>query len=50
MGFQPVVNSRLLIGDDIYTIGEHPNAPGVPYGQEGRQGTVYPKIKSIRRQ
>lgn len=41
MGFQPSVNEKLIIDGDTYTIGEHPNAKGVPYGQEGRQGTVY---------
>lgn len=41
MGFQPEVNERLVINGSMYIVGEHPNAPGVPYGQEGRQGTVY---------
>ncbi|QGQ98824.1 hypothetical protein EHS13_30070 [Paenibacillus psychroresistens] len=41
MGFQPSVNEKLVIDGETYTIGEHPNARGVPYGQEGRQGTVY---------
>lgn len=41
MAFQTEANSILEINGEIYTIGEHPYAPGVPYGQEGRQGTVY---------
>jgi len=41
MAFQTEVDSRLVINGDTYMIGEHPFAPGVPYGQEGRQGTVY---------
>ncbi|GFN30954.1 hypothetical protein [Paenibacillus xylaniclasticus] len=41
MGFQPKVNAEISINGHKYTIGEHPGAPGVPYGQEGRQGTVY---------
>lgn len=41
MSFQTDVNAKLLINGEAFTIGEHPYAPGVPYGQEGRQGTVY---------
>lgn len=41
MGFQPEVNARIHINGKAYTVGAHPQAPGVPYGQEGRQGTVY---------
>jgi len=41
MGFQPKVNAGIGINGHKYAIGEHPGAPGVPYGQEGRQGTVY---------
>ncbi|WP_239617466.1 hypothetical protein [Cohnella mopanensis] len=41
MSFQPEVRARLSINGKPYTIGEHPQAAGVPYGQEGRQGTVY---------
>ena len=41
IGFQPEVNERLVINGHTYTVGEHPHAPDVPYGQEGRQGTVY---------
>lgn len=41
MAFQPQVNGSLTINGLDYTIMEHPYAPGVPYGQEGRQGIVY---------
>ncbi len=41
MGFQTQVNARMAISGTSYAIGEHPYAPGMPYGQEGRQGTVY---------
>lgn len=41
MGFQPEVNARIHVNGKAYSIGAHPQAPGVPYGQEGRQGTVY---------
>lgn len=41
MGFQPDVNTALILNGRKYTIGEHPNAPSIPYGQEGRQGVVY---------
>lgn len=41
MAFQTEVNSILEVNGEIFSIGEHPYAPGVPYGQEGRQGTVY---------
>lgn len=41
MAFQTEVHSKLVINGETYAIGEHPFAPGVPYGQEGRQGTVY---------
>ncbi len=41
MAFQPNVGDVLLIDDVPYHIGEHPAAPGMPYGQEGRQAIVY---------
>lgn len=41
MSFQPEVNARIHINGKTYLIGAHPQAPGVPYGQEGRQGNVY---------
>ncbi|MFD0588494.1 hypothetical protein ACFQZE_10810 [Paenibacillus sp. GCM10027627] len=50
MAFQTEVHSKLVINGDTYLIGEHPFAPGVPYGQEGRQGTVYLLQTEDRRQ
>ena len=41
MTFQPSVNQELSIDGTLYRIAEHPAARGVPYGQEGRQATVY---------
>jgi hypothetical protein len=41
MSFQPTAGDRLEIGGRTYRIAEHPNAPGVPYGQEGRAAIVY---------
>jgi len=41
MPFQPQVNQALTIGDVTYHVAEHPAAPGIPYGQEGRAATVY---------
>lgn len=35
------VHERLVIDQHPFLVGEHPQAPGIPYGQEGRQGTVY---------
>lgn len=46
MSFQPQVNQTLTIGDTEYRIAEHPAASGIPYGQEGRQATVYQLISS----
>jgi hypothetical protein len=41
MPFQPQVNATITIDGIAYRIAEHPAAPGMPYGQEGRQATVY---------
>lgn len=41
MSFQPEAGARVEINGNAYAIGAHPNAPSLPYGQEGRQGTVY---------
>ena len=41
MSFLPNVGDKLTISGVTYTIGEHPFAPGMPYGQEGRAATVY---------
>jgi|GEM_PF-2424332 len=41
MPFRPNVNDELTINGITYRIAEHPAAPGIPYGQEGRAGIVY---------
>jgi hypothetical protein len=41
MPFQPAVGDELNIDGATYRIAEHPSAPGMPYGQEGRQAVVY---------
>lgn len=41
MAFQPAVREHIQLSGYRYAVGEHPHAPGIPYGQEGRQGTVY---------
>lgn len=41
MSFQPNYNELLNIKNKTYYIAEHPYAPGMPYGQEGRQAVVY---------
>jgi serine/threonine protein kinase len=41
MSFQPQVGDVLTIRGVDYKVAEHPAAPGIPYGQEGRQGIVY---------
>lgn len=41
MAFSPSVNQGLQIGSVTYRVAEHPAAPGIPYGQEGRAATVY---------
>ena len=41
MSFHPAVNEPLEIDKIDYTVAEHPNARGLPYGQEGRAGTVF---------
>jgi len=41
MAFRPNVDGTLVISDVAYSIVEHPAAPGIPYGQEGRQAVVY---------
>ncbi|MDY7077911.1 MAG: hypothetical protein SXV54_13430, partial [Chloroflexota bacterium] len=44
MPFQPQVSQDLIIDNVTYCIAEHPAAPGIPYGQEGRQAIVYQLI------
>jgi peptide/nickel transport system substrate-binding protein len=41
MAFQPQVREELEIEGTVYRVAEHPNAPGMPFGQEGRQAVVY---------
>jgi tetratricopeptide (TPR) repeat protein len=41
MAFQPQAHQTIIIGEIQYHIAEHPAAPGMPYGQEGRQAIVY---------
>ena len=41
MTFSPQVWEPLNIEGVTYHIAEHPVAPGIPYGQEGRAATVY---------
>lgn len=41
MPFQPNVNDELQIGRQSFMVEAHPLSADVPYGQEGRQGTVY---------
>ena len=41
MTFHPEANQELLIGGAAYRVAEHPVAPGMPYGQEGRAAVVY---------
>ena len=41
MAFQPQVDQELGIDGTTYRIAEHPAAPDMPYGQEGRQAIVY---------
>lgn len=41
MSFQPEVGLELRIGGHSFCVAEHPAAPGMPYGQEGRAAVVY---------
>lgn len=41
MAFQAEAGQKIIIDDLEYIIMEHPFAPGMPYGQEGRQAIVY---------
>ena len=41
MSFDPSPKQELLIEQASYQIAEHPAAPGIAYGQEGRAATVY---------
>lgn len=41
MPFQPNVKDVLVVGGVHYSVEGHPLIANMPYGQEGRQGTVY---------
>lgn len=41
MAFQPTPDQTLIIGSLAYYFTEHPGAPGMVYGQEGRRAVVY---------
>ena len=41
MAFQPGPGVILKIEEGKYQLAEHPQAPGMPYGQEDRQAVVY---------
>ena len=41
MSFEPAVGDTLEIGGRTYRVAVHPNARGVPYGQEGKAAVVY---------
>jgi hypothetical protein len=46
MAFRPNVHDELTLNGVTYRIAEHPAAPGIPYGQEGRAGIVYQLLPS----
>jgi len=41
MLFQPAVLQEMMLDGAMYRVAKHPAAPGMPYGQEGRQAIVY---------
>jgi hypothetical protein len=41
MPFRAEPHQEIVINGAAYEIAEHPAAPGMPYGQEGRQAVVY---------
>ena len=49
MPFQPQVNQELDVDDETYHVAEHPAAPEIPYGQEGRQAVVYQLVAGTDR-
>lgn len=46
MSFRPNPHDELTINGVTYRVAEHPSAPGIPYGQEGRVGIVYRLLSS----
>ena len=49
MPFRPNANDILPIDGVPYRVAEHPAAPGMPYGQEGRAATVYELVAGYDR-
>jgi tetratricopeptide (TPR) repeat protein len=49
MPFQPESGQELTIDGVAYRVAEHPNAPGMPYGQEGRAAVVYQLVAEAER-
>lgn len=41
MPFDPQPKQKITIEETTYLVSEHPAAPGIAYGQEGRAATVY---------
>ena len=41
MPFNPVPEQELVIGSITYRFTQHPQAPGMVYGQEGRRAVVF---------
>jgi formylglycine-generating enzyme required for sulfatase activity len=48
MAFRPNIGDELTLNNVTYRIAEHPAAPGIPYGQEGRAGIVYQLLPADR--
>ncbi|MCJ8010727.1 hypothetical protein MUG84_03080 [Paenibacillus sp. KQZ6P-2] len=44
MSYQPNPGELIRINGKVYTVGQHPAAPGLAYAQAGRQGIVYQLI------
>jgi hypothetical protein len=49
MPFRPNVGDTLFVEGTLYSVAEHPFAPGIPYGQEGRAATVYQLVSGEAR-
>ena len=41
MAYKPTPSEELTIEKQVFQVAEHPLAPGMPYGQEGRRAVVY---------
>ena len=44
MAYKPTPGDKITIDNVTYQVAEHPQAPGMPYGQEGRRAVVYQLI------